>query len=227
MAAALPRPAPRGTVRRGEARRAEYLDKIFQIVFALRPMGTAADELIDALMPIEEREPEPPEPEEWPEDESVPEGGETSEVVVQETAPPTFYNMRPDRLRLTEVERAFVHVLRKRLHTPREIRKLVNLYRLVRIGIPDADLARFVGGPYRAVLVLLTLLVADPDAARRTFIALSAGESLREAFPPEWRLDAESFDDLQVYRNWVGTLARFSFETYDLVTEDAETGTTL
>lgn len=211
----------------GEARRAEYLDKIFQIVFALRPMGTAADELIDALMPIEERDPRPSEPEEWPEDESVPEDGETREVVVRETAPPTFYNMRPDRLRLTEVERAFVHVLRKRLNTPREIRKLVNLYRLVRIGIPDARLARFVGGPYRAVLVLLTLLVADPDAARRTFIALSAGESLREAFPPEWRLDAESFDDLQVYRNWVGTLARFSFETYDLVTEDAEAGTTL
>ncbi|MBE1579877.1 P-loop NTPase fold protein [Amycolatopsis roodepoortensis] len=211
----------------GEARRAEYLDKIFQIVFALRPMGTAADELIDALMPIEEREPGPSEPEEWPEEEGSPEDGETREVVVQETAPPTFYNMRPDRLRLTEVERAFVHVLRKRLNTPREIRKLVNLYRLVRIGIPDAELARFVDGPYRAVLVLLTLLVADPDAARKTFIALSDGESLREAFPPEWRLDAESFDDLQVYRNWVGTLARFSFETYDLVTEEAEPGTTL
>ncbi|MFI9452249.1 P-loop NTPase fold protein [Amycolatopsis sp. NPDC052450] len=211
----------------GEARRAEYLDKIFQIVFALRPMGAAADELIDTLMPIEAPEPATPDHEEWPEDENKTERGETAEVLVEDTAAPTFYNMRPDRLRLTEVERDFVHSLRKRLNTPREIRKLVNLYRLVRIGIPDAELARFVGGPYRAVLVLLTLLVADPDAARSTFAALSAGESLSGAFPPEWRLDAESFDDLQVYRNWVGTLARFSFETYDLVTEETEPGTTL
>ncbi|ONF64632.1 P-loop NTPase fold protein [Amycolatopsis keratiniphila] len=211
----------------GETSRTEYLDKIFQIVFALRPMGSAADELIDALMPVGEREQRPLEHEEWAEDESAPERGEPVEVVVQDTAPPTFYNMRPDRLRLTEVERDFVHVLRKRLNTPREIRKLVNLYRLVRIGIPDAELAAFVGGPYRAVLVLLALLVADPDAARSTFIALSAGESSRDAFPPEWRLDAESFDDLKVYRNWVGTLARFSFETYDLVTEETEPEATL
>ncbi|MEU9688951.1 P-loop NTPase fold protein [Amycolatopsis japonica] len=211
----------------GESSRAEYLDKIFQIVFALRPMGSAADELIDALMPIEEREPRPSAHEEWPEDESAPERGEQVEVVVQDTAPPTFYNMRPDRLRLTEVERDFVHVLRKKLNTPREIRKLVNLYRLVRIGIPDAELEAFVAGPYRAVLVLLALLVADPEAARATFIALSGEESSRDAFPPEWRLDVESFDDLQVYRNWVGTLARFSFETYDLVTEETEPGFTL
>ncbi|MFJ4105378.1 P-loop NTPase fold protein [Amycolatopsis japonica] len=211
----------------GESSRAEYLDKIFQIVFALRPMGSAADELIDALMPIEEREPRTPAHEEWPEDESAPERAEQVEVVVQDTAPPTFYNMRPDRLRLTEVERDFVHVLRKKLNTPREVRKLVNLYRLVRIGIPDAELEAFVAGPYRAVLVLLALLVADPEAARATFIALSGEESSRDAFPPEWRLDVESFDDLQVYRNWVGTLARFSFETYDLVTEETEPGFTL
>ncbi|OKJ93115.1 P-loop NTPase fold protein [Amycolatopsis sp. CB00013] len=211
----------------GESSRTEYLDKIFQIVFALRPMGSAADELIDALMPIEEREPRASAHEEWPEDESAPERGEQVEVVVQDTAPPTFYNMRPDRLRLTEVERDFVHVLRKKLHTPREIRKLVNLYRLVRIGIPDAELEAFVAGPYRAVLVLLALLVADPEAARTTFIALSGEESSRDAFPPEWRLDVESFDDLKVYRNWVGTLARFSFETYDLVTEETEPGFTL
>ncbi|GAB3737970.1 hypothetical protein GCM10027598_65840 [Amycolatopsis oliviviridis] len=213
----------------GKAGRAEYLDKIFQIVFALRPLGAAADELIDVLMPIEGRGPASRGHEEWPEDDAAAERGENGEpveVLVEDKTPPTFYNMRPDRLRLTEVERDFVHRLRKRLNTPREIRKLVNLYRLVRIGIPDAELARFVGGPYRAVLVLLTLLVADPVSARSTFIALSGGESLRESFPPEWRLDVESFDDLKVYRNWVGTLARYSFETYDLVTEETEPGTT-
>ncbi len=214
----------------GETRQTEYLDKIFQIVFALRPLGAGADELIDVLMPIEGRAPEPSGREEWPDDGEIAEAGESGEpveVIVKDTTPPTFYNMRPDRLRLTEVERDFVHVLRKRLNTPREIRKLVNLYRLVRIGIPDAELTRFAGGPYRAVLVLLTLLVADPKAAHSTFSALSAGKSLSEAFPPEWRLDVESFDDLQVYRNWVGTLARFSFETYDLVTEETEPGTTV
>jgi WD40 repeat protein len=212
----------------GEQRRAEYLDKIFQIVFALRPMGSAARELIDTLMPIEGPEPKPKDPEEEPEDPRSPPGaepGEPEKGILEDSGPPTFYNMRPDRLRLTEVERDFVHGLRKRLNTPREIRKLVNLYRLVRIGIPDSELERFVGGPYRAVLFLLALLVSDPEAARPTFVALRDGESATEAFPPDWRIDVESYDDLQVYRHWVVTLARFSFETYDLVTEETESGT--
>lgn len=208
----------------GEQRRTEYLDKIFQIVFALRPMGSAADALIDILMPVEGAEQEGTGGKEPEGPRSVPDDGTTKreKVIVEDAGPPTFYNMRPDRLRLTEVEREFVHGLRKRLNTPREVRKLVNLYRLVRIGIPDSELERFVGGPYRAVLVLLALLVSDPEAARSTFVALRDGEPEKEVFPPDWRIDAGAVDDLQVYRNWVGTLARFSFETYDLVTEETE-----
>ena len=59
------------------------------------------------------------------------------------------------------------------LPTPRAAKRLVNLYRLVRIGISDSDLAAFtgseVGGPYQVVQILLAVLVGSPAAAQRIF----------------------------------------------------------
>ncbi len=63
--------------------------------------------------------------------------------------------------------------------TPRAAKRLVNLYRLVRISIPDSSLAAFTGslaasgsetdGPYQVVQVLLVVLVGKPAAAERIF----------------------------------------------------------
>ena len=53
---------------------------------------------------------------------------------------------------------------------------MVNIYRLVRISIPDADLAAFAGhekgGPYQAVQLLLAILTGSPAAAGDVFRAL-------------------------------------------------------
>src|SRR5689334_25214732 len=58
--------------------------------------------------------------------------------------------------------------------TPRAAKKLVNLYRLARIGVDPGDLAAFVGtdatpGEHQAVQILLALLVGSPDQAATVF----------------------------------------------------------
>jgi hypothetical protein len=244
----------------------DYLDKIFQVPFALRPMGATGDALIDALLP-------PPVPE--ADGRAGPRGGAADDrpgpdlpppvpaagderhqpdpLPTRPVAPPPL-DLQPGRLYLRETEREFAKRLRPLLRTPRNVKKLVNLYRLVRIGVPDAALTEFIGtdgaGPYQAVLVLLALTVESPAAARRLFTALEetpaepdgTGGGLRDllarivATPagcdgPARELtrlarlldaiaaDRELRDDLATYRTWAGTVARFSFETYELVHE--------
>lgn len=81
--------------------------------------------------------------------------------------------LRPLGLQVTQAEVAFMARLDGRLPTPRVAKRPVNLYRLVRIGIPGAQLGEFVGdeagGPYQAVQVLLAVLVGHPEFARKVF----------------------------------------------------------
>jgi hypothetical protein len=63
------------------------------------------------------------------------------------------------------------------LPTPRAAKKLVNLYRLVRIGIPDADLPAFLAEhTHKSVQLLLALLVGMPNDARVILTAILAAE---------------------------------------------------
>ncbi len=67
------------------------------------------------------------------------------------------------------------------MSTPRSTKKLVNVYRVVRVGIPEDELAGFVGdeqgGLYQVVLILLAVLVGRPDCASDLFTAVrSAGD---------------------------------------------------
>ncbi|EHR60666.1 WD40 repeat-containing protein [Saccharomonospora cyanea NA-134] len=200
----------------------EYLDKVFQIVYALRPMGNRTATLIDALIPTEadEAAEEPPRqatpvPDPVPDTPGVP-GAEQSAAPPSpspRTDPSEVRELRTRRLQLRNEERDHIHRIAPRLPTPRSVKKLVNLYRLIRVGIRDEEFDSF---PHRAVLDLLGLLVSDPAAAREAFIAILTTDDLDSAVPLEWR--GEMFDDLHTYRRWVGTIARFGFETHDLVT---------
>jgi hypothetical protein len=94
--------------------------------------------------------------------------------------------LRPLSLQVSQAEVEFMARLGKLLPTPRVAKRLVNLYRLVRIGVRSAELADFVGdeagGPYQAVQVLLALLVGHPEFAREVFRVIldSAGEGSGE-----------------------------------------------
>ena len=87
-------------------------------------------------------------------------------------------DLRPLGLQLSQPEVEFMTRHGSLLPTPRAAKRLVNLYRLVRIGIPDAGLAAFTGseagGSYQVVQNLLAELVGSPVAAQRIFRELMA-----------------------------------------------------
>jgi hypothetical protein len=194
----------------------EYLDKIFQLVFTLRPMGDEVRGLIDALLPRQIGDSGTAV--------AGTSGGSRGGVAatgepapVAAPAPKTAAkekDRRPERLVLRPDELGFVHELAPELGTPRAVKKLVNLYLLVRAGVRDRDLDGF---PHREVLLLIAIVVADAPRAAAVFEALTTENAdLGELFPPKWR--KYRTDDLASYRHWMGTVARFSFETHHLVT---------
>jgi len=71
------------------------------------------------------------------------------------------------------VETAFLARLGPLLPTPRAAKKLVNLYRLVRIGTRDQELAAFIDDhTYQVVQILLAILVGAPTTSRTIFTAI-------------------------------------------------------
>lgn len=195
----------------------EYLDKVFQIVYTLRPLGGNTAALVDSMLPVREDSAERVPTTEPTTAEPVRPATTAADARPSErrAAPPRSMSrkLRAEQLRFRPEEREYLHRIAPRLPTPRAVKKLVNLYRLVRVGVRDDQFSSF---PYRTVLTLLGILVADPVAARKVFIAIQTTDDLFSAIPLEWHDDMD--DDLQTYRHWVGTIARFGFETHDLVT---------
>jgi WD40 repeat protein len=151
-------------------------------------------------------------------------------------------DLRPQGLRLSQVEVEFMARLGGLARTPRAAKRLVNIYRLVRIGVPDGQLSGFVGdengGPYQAVQVLLAILMGHPEFARKVFrtviegthgadlLAVVAevggeGENTRafgiiNDFLTGIRKEAGLVVSSAECRAWCPQLARFSFYTRDL-----------
>jgi WD40 repeat protein len=156
-----------------------YLDKIIQVPFALRPMGSSgAAALVHGLLPVEA------------DDEPLASGAveaftpsgqagtgthdarrhETGSRLPQTSAAP---ELSPRILSLTDRERAFAVVVASDLRTPRAVKKFTNLYRLVRARLDERELDRFLDeegediAEYQAVLMLLGVLIAFPEEAVR------------------------------------------------------------
>jgi hypothetical protein len=158
-------------------------------------------------------------------------------------------DLNPPSLRLRTAELEFIPRVGSLLPTPRAVKKLINLYRLIRIAIPDGQLASFVGGPaggpYQVVILLLAVIVGKPGTAAAAFTAIREEESakgdivtlLRNAATEDVSLDiAREFHrmaDLIVsirsetviysqvadYQTWLPIVARLSFFTYSLMKE--------
>jgi hypothetical protein len=92
-------------------------------------------------------------------------------------------DLRPEGLRGTPAEIDFMANLGALVPTPRAAKRLVNLYRLIRIGIPDSQLAAFArqetGSSYQIVQLLLAVLCGSGTMAREVFqvILASPGEA--------------------------------------------------
>ncbi|MGF7237112.1 MAG: P-loop NTPase fold protein, partial [Frankia sp.] len=226
----------------------DYLDKIFQVPFALRPLGHRAGPYLAALVPASRAtataagpavavpaprhepaispvapgtstpHPGPPVESETagPHVEESAEGRAPSAGPPTDPMPPTerdvadrdrersraavtqvIPDLQPASLHLGDQERDFLLRMAPLIPTPRAGKKLVNLYRLVRIGIPDGQLPGFIGdlarpGTHQPVLVLLTVIVGRPDDISPLFTALRGASADREIIP--FLRDPESGD---------------------------------
>ena len=224
----------------------DYLDKIFQIPFVVPP--TTAEKtarLIHALLePPDTDTPAPPADQRDPADApsapgQAPAAQEPSDPA-QDAASAPGPDRMPVQLQLHEVEITFMSRVGGLTRTPRATKKLINLYRLVRIGVDPGDLASFVGtdqtpGEHQAVQILLALLVGSPGQAATVFQHILAAppttkitEVLRDlpADDPagvqvadlieEINTDLPVIMETAVYQQWCPKLARFSFYTRTL-----------
>ncbi|MFJ2239723.1 translation initiation factor IF-2 N-terminal domain-containing protein [Streptomyces sp. NPDC087859] len=145
--------------------------------------------------------------------------------------------LQPEQLTLQQAEIEFMERLGNLLPTPRAAKKLVNLYRLVRIGIDHDDLSDFVGTPgtpgtHQVVQILLATLVGHPRHSTvilETIMKADPSDHIADALkacPPEHdpahtvaQLIEEISTQMPVvtatgrYQTWCADLARFSFHT--------------
>jgi len=204
----------------------DYLDKIFQIPFAVTPLrDTAASTYLNALLrpdrpataiplidpeqptvaePATAQSPQPsPDPGQPRPDDPAPDQPQPDEASTEDRAdlptsrprptlrpeptqpgpfgardePTVIPDLRPQGLQMSLQEIDFMTGLGRLLPTPRAAKKLVNLYRLIRIGIRDGDLPTFLADhSYQPVQILLALLVGTPNDARVILTAILAAQ---------------------------------------------------
>ncbi|QYN41156.1 hypothetical protein K1T35_48330 (plasmid) [Pseudonocardia sp. DSM 110487] len=294
----------------------DYLDKIFQIPLALRPVGSRGPAFLRSLLPEPEpdatsrsraadatttsnpstagtaqRPPTPqprygadrpvPEPLDEPRAAAMPRSADSpvdnaaaqAASGVQQAVPAgpkhaatsaAAIRLIPQNLRLSAAEIDFLPRLAGLLPTPRAMKKFSNLYRLLRLGIPTAQLPGYLGdrdgsGPYQAAALLLAILISDPGHTRGLLAHLggpdgptlerdiadlvaaprddhetrqSHGTRPAADIPALTRL-ANKIVELRAagvrvhghvatYQQWARTVARYSFDTYQLYTEPDE-----
>lgn len=239
----------------------DYLDKIFQIPWTVPPSSQeAAESYIRALLTDRHAPPLGAEPTgqngnagsraprpglEEPSPGSAPPSVAPGEPVrygpsrSSDRPSPGWapLKVQPSLLRLSETEIVFLAALAPLLPTPRAAKKLVNLYRLTRFGIPEAELPRFLNpydvehSDYRAVQVLLALLVGHPNAAPILLNAIQEADpqddltTLLEAAGPQGSRAAHVLRQIgnrqkfpstaRPYQRWCREVSRLSFHTWE------------
>lgn len=224
----------------------DFLEKIFQIPFSLRPMERGGFErLVGDLLPLSEpASAAVPSPENGTAPANVASQGPVAapEPALATPADLALEAEEPDPagLRVQAAELAFLSELAELVPTPRAAKRLANTYRLLRAPLEQAALDALVTGEHRAVLTLLAALVGSPGAATQAFGALLAeppdvqwSEFLGrlEAAPvrTETRQLAAALrvvtdrtalsGELRTFQSWTPRVARYSFETSRIAPE--------
>jgi hypothetical protein len=91
-------------------------------------------------------------------------------------------DLEPEALKITPRELEFLAGLAALTPTPRAGKRMANVYRLLRAGVPPADLPRLLGnektpGEYTAVMALLAIQVGFPMLANDVFSEVRANPS--------------------------------------------------
>lgn len=237
-----------------------YLEKIFQIPFTLRRMSmNRYRDLIDQLTPSSSSTPDgahrtPTGKGTGPTGTGAADAehgtgattgvpGNTAQRVRSDSAdrvgahatadPPPL--PRPEALVISAGERTLLRELGKIVATPRAAKRLVNIYRMLRVSIPDEELEAFRpegGREYQAVVLLLAVLVGRLSVAEAFFLQVMASSDDDDI----WQVISgfpELTDELAPlrahvtlrrvapYRRWAPRVSRFSLRLMAVVpTED-------
>jgi hypothetical protein len=174
----------------------DYLEKIFQIPFYLRPISHLGYRNLIAGLMNADLEVGPSETAATPKPSPGPTPGQPAPAqpvnAAQTSATPAGMlgihrpgddpattdedeseesdQMNPEKLKFQPWEVRDMKLLERMFRTPRAVKRFVNTYRLVRVGIPESDLDEFIGteqapGRYPIAQMLLAMVCGYPNAA--------------------------------------------------------------
>lgn len=219
-----------------------YLEKIFQIPYALRPMSAAGfRDLVDQHMRSPDRAgagarqaaarqeaaPDPATPA-GEAATALPTGGSAPTPAAETPIPAPVAPPPPESLVISDAERRLLHELAGVVPTPRAAKRLVNIYRMLRVSVPQDESYDFSpdgGGEYQAVVVLLGILLGSGPRADGVFEAILAAPDDADI----WQVlaDVHGLPDRLVtlrehvtlhtakpYRRWVPRVSRFSLRPF-------------
>jgi hypothetical protein len=217
-----------------------YLEKIFQIPFTLQPMTSAGyHSLIDELTPPRGQPDQPlrladvGEPvfaddsgagaRTETETDAVPDRPNPPSEVIKPAEPKPL--PRPEALVITDAESAMLGRLGALVQTPRAAKRLVNIYRMLRVSVTQDEMEKFRpggGDEYQGVALLVGIMVGRPTQARSVFAELMAADDdsdVRQVLArfDDLRQPLALIGDLQLtkissYRRWVSRVSRFTFQ---------------
>jgi hypothetical protein len=214
----------------------QYLEKIFQYSVVLPPVTSEGfTRLVDGLLPVHvptparsSARPATPQPSAPPlHNAPTAPSTATKQSVVQR-----HENLTPRDLLITAAEIACVRSLAPWFETPRAVKRLTNLYRLVRVFVGEERL--LADESYRRILFLLAVAISFPSLAPQLFRSIQKSEdvgpqktTLRQILDdtkrptaavvlvvsvlndPQWAPLAT--EPLTYLRDWVPVVAGFSF----------------
>ncbi len=132
------------------------------------------------------------------------------------------------QLTVSESEQTFIENLLPLLTTPRITKRLLNVYRLIRVSLPTDEMSDFEAVEHEAVLTLLAIMYSYPSIAAEVFLGLHDPHSAdidtfvrrhaeREG-SADWKRLHRALQavprnaDRAVYQRWLDIVGRFSFE---------------
>jgi KAP-like P-loop domain-containing protein len=197
-----------------------YLEKIFQIPFALRPMSKGGfqrllDNLTEQLTPVDQTsEVGTPALSSAQGTPMVPEATQSSaapNISEAKSVSPTLpainvsvFDPDPEPLRLKECERTFMWRFQPLIPSPRAAKRFANIYRLVRVSVNLPELDSFVrddeGGEYQVVQLLLAIQTGYPEQAMRII-----GDLIEHKPKNSWRDFVRTYDSEANPSNQSGT----------------------
>lgn len=199
-----------------------YLEKIFQIPFAIAPMSPDGfAEYVSFLVRDASLEPTlaqakgtaapAPGPDDEPEHGDRDDSGDSDRGVEDEPSGSTSWGRddpqkdMPRIVVITPEEKASIIALGELIPTPRQAKRLVNVFRLLKSQVPDEELRAFEQTGYVAVVVLLSILLGRPHVARCLFRSIARlseaaqqGGGALHLFVVGWAADETSCPDANV-----------------------------